>query len=340
MKQLRRQTRAARFAGLRPTPFAAAWMTIVVAALSCTGCKSGDGFKFAELNPKRVFSRTEEKPEPQIPARLITSWSNTVLTRPGQPAKRGFGGRLIFQGPASEEPIRVDGQLVVYAYDDTDRPAYETQPSRRYIFPADQLVHYESDSKLGPSYSVWLPWDEVGGPEKKISLIARFEPKGGPVVVGEQTKHFLPGPVAPVATSPGQPTPVPRTNNVQLASFEASPISNAVALQTPNSGQVEALQTTTIRLPRGLSNGAPLPSVGAQPVQQNRTNARTPAINPSSQTELTPASPVVNAPAASLFGAPAWPQDPLSNVQRPWPGQPLANSPPAIPPAPRVPVVQ
>ena len=92
-----------------------------------------------------------------------------------------------------DDPVRVEGQLVVYAFDETDRAPHETQPTRRYIFPKDEFARHESDSKLGASYSVWLPWDEAGGPSKKISLIARFEPEGGPIVLGEQTRHMLPG---------------------------------------------------------------------------------------------------------------------------------------------------
>ncbi|MEM9353458.1 MAG: hypothetical protein AAGA92_10640 [Planctomycetota bacterium] len=131
--------------------------------------------------------------EPQVPTRVVTSWSNTVLNRGGRAPQRGFGGRLSFFNDESEEPIRVDGQLVVYAFDETNRQLHETQPTRRFIFPAEQFAKHESASSLGPSYSFWLPWDGVGGEVKKISLIARFESVDGPVLLSEQTKHHLSG---------------------------------------------------------------------------------------------------------------------------------------------------
>ena len=33
------------------------------------------------------------------------------------------------------------------------------------------------DDKIGPAYSVWIPWDAAGGPRQDLSLICRFIPK-------------------------------------------------------------------------------------------------------------------------------------------------------------------
>jgi hypothetical protein len=162
------------------------------------GCAtdSKNKWKFANLDPRRTLGWKKddaEKPEPQVPTRLVATWAEAVLNTAGEKPKRGFGGRIVFFNRETDDPVRVDGQLVVYAFDETARKSHETQPTRKYIFPADEVVRHESDSALGPAYSFWLPWDEVGGPQKNISLIARFEPTGGPIVIGEQTRHFLPG---------------------------------------------------------------------------------------------------------------------------------------------------
>ena len=76
------------------------------------------------------------------------------------------------------------------------------KPDRKYVFTKDQLPSHYSKSKLGHSYSVWLPWDETGGPQKEVSLIARFTPEKGGVVVGEQTKQILPGKPQVIAKNP------------------------------------------------------------------------------------------------------------------------------------------
>jgi hypothetical protein len=83
--------------------------------------------------------------------------------------------------------------VVVYAFNESNRAATDNKPTRRYVFPPGEVARRMSQSELGPSYSFWLPWDEVGGPQTDISLITRFEPKDGAIVIGEQTRHLLPG---------------------------------------------------------------------------------------------------------------------------------------------------
>lgn len=191
-------------------------LLVTAGLLACAGCSPFKAKypKVAKaLDVRRAMWWKEQKPDPQIPVRLVTSWTDTVLHRPGQKSQRGFGGRLSFFGRESQDPVRVEGQLVVYAYDESKGDPENVHPTRRYIFPKDQVERMESKSSLGPSYSVWLPWDEeVSGERKNISLIARFEPEGGSLLVGEQTRHLLPG----TALENEVPSITPDTNNIQL----------------------------------------------------------------------------------------------------------------------------
>jgi hypothetical protein len=151
--------------------------------------------------------RDKDKPQEGMPVRMVGTWTDTVMTQSGQKPQRGFGGRLLFYDKEGKNPILVDGQLVVYAFDETNRQATDNKPTRRYVFPADQMSIHMSKCEMGASYSFWLPWDEAGGPKTEVSLICRFEPKGGAVVTGEQTKHLLPGTAAPAGATVGAPKP-------------------------------------------------------------------------------------------------------------------------------------
>lgn len=167
------------------------WLCLVLVATS--GCTT-TWRHVKNRDFKRAVGMKSEKPlPPEVPARIVSTWTDTVLQKTGKSPQRGFGGRLLFFTNESEDPVRVDGQLVVYAFDETDREPHETHPTRKYVFPREEFARHESESQLGPSYSVWLPWDEVGGELKQISLIARFEPHEANVVMGEQTRHLLPG---------------------------------------------------------------------------------------------------------------------------------------------------
>jgi hypothetical protein len=190
----------------------------------------------------------------------VGTWTDTVLTQPGQKPQRGFGGRLVFYGRDEKKPILVDGQLVVYAFDESGRDPTDNKPTRRYVFPPDQVPRHMSISEIGASYSFWLPWDEAGGPRTEVSLICRFEPKGGAVITSEQTRHLLPGALAPHATTaakqppqlpegvpsrPARPTLESLMNNrqadggMQLASYE-SPTSS------PTEGDQAKVETTSL----------------------------------------------------------------------------------------------
>jgi hypothetical protein len=134
------------------------------------------------------------------PDKIIALWSDTILTQAGRPPIRGFGGRLMFYEGKKEDPIKVEGTLVVYAFDETDRDANNNRPDRKYVFTPQQLPLHYSKSKIGHSYSVWLPWDEVGGPQKEFTLIVRFEPKDGAAAISDPCRQLLPGRIAAART--------------------------------------------------------------------------------------------------------------------------------------------
>jgi hypothetical protein len=159
------------------------YVAVFALGIACSlvgGCRAP---KASDFKPSKIFSLKNswpwnDEPEEGIPLRVVGTWTDTVLTQPGQKPQRGFGGRLVFYGKDEKEPILVDGQLVVYAFDETGRDPTNNKPTRRYVFPADQVPRHMSISEIGASYSFWLPWDEAGGPRTEVSLICRFEPKG------------------------------------------------------------------------------------------------------------------------------------------------------------------
>lgn len=131
-------------------------------------------------------------PEPKVPGRILAIWTDAVHHKQGEPAQRGFGGRVVFYDDNEKDPIEVEGTLTVYAFADEDG-SQSKQPERKFIFEAEQLKKHYSRCSLGHSYSVWLPWDTVGGPNRQISLITRFEGSQGGTVISEPARKLLPG---------------------------------------------------------------------------------------------------------------------------------------------------
>jgi hypothetical protein len=228
---------------------------------SATGCAQLD-----VTQPKTWFSR--EDGEPQTPKKVVAVWTDAEAQHVDHRRTRGFGGRLTFFDPEGDAPVRVDGKLVVYAFDEDGRDAEDVKPSRKYVFTPEQFANHHSQSKLGHSYSVWLPWDEVGGPQKQISLICRFEPTDGPPILAEQTKMTLPGPAPPALAKDAEPASY--IERVGASTARVLPVSHHAAIpddapESPEKGPTKVrMKTTTIPISSRFGRTMPVAQTNAR----------------------------------------------------------------------------
>jgi hypothetical protein len=299
----------------------------VVVALVASSLLASSGCGVSKWKPSKMFSmdstwpfRDKDEPREGTPERMVCTWTDSVMTKAGQKPQRGFGGRIMFYEKDEKDPVKIDGQLVVYAFDETERDPTDNKPTRRYVFPAEQMSLHMSKSDLGASYSFWLPWDEAGGPKTEVGLICRFEPKDGAVVTSEQTTHRLPGTDAKLTLKPGEhkkPPKVPEgvpakpalqtlqdlqakrieEQNTKLASYEA-PVAGSPQTGSANSvhdvttGPSRRMTSTTINLPNNfqMPNAAQLMSQ-AQAVNHQQLAAQSlpPAMANQAMLAQTPA---------------------------------------------------
>jgi hypothetical protein len=306
------------------------------------GCRTGSDWKFVDFfDLHKGFPWSDDKEKPGVPVRLVGTWSDTVLRKDGQMPQRGFGGRLFFYGKESTDPILVDGQLVVYAFDETGREPTDNRPTRRYVFPPEQIPLHESKTELGTSYSFWLPWDEVGGPQTEVSLICRFEPKRGSVVASEQTRHLLPGALAPGTMQaangrPKLPEGVPSRPAIRQAQYSAEQSGSGLAQTADNGGQLggdarpesnRQMTTTSISLPAGFRLGGGVASVRGGP-SASGTSSKTTGVAVVERSEPT----VERHSGGSPLARPQPPTtSPAAALARP--ALPFTSSPPQVDPA-------
>ncbi len=110
--------------------------------------------------------------------------------------ERGFAGRAYFYGDDSRYPVKItDGHVVVYAFDEIDRAVDDHAPDRSHVFTPKDLKRFYSKSKIGHSYSLWIPWDTQGpdGEAKQVALIVKYVPPRGSSIVSQQAKVYIPG---------------------------------------------------------------------------------------------------------------------------------------------------
>lgn len=99
----------------------------------------------------------------------------------------------MFYGQDKQKSIRVEGSMIVYAWDDS-KGSMERAPDRKYVFPVESLQAHYSASSLGHSYSFWVPWDAAGGPLQHVTLISRFLSNDGTELTGTPAHVVLQGP--------------------------------------------------------------------------------------------------------------------------------------------------
>jgi hypothetical protein len=232
-----------------------------------TGCTS------LSLKKPDVWPFNISDDKPGMPNQVVANWTDTMLYETNKTPIRGFGGRVLFYADGKKDPIKVEGSLVVYAFDEKIPAPNNDKPTRKFIFTKEQLASHYSKSKIGHSYSVWLPWDDAGGDQKEISLIARFIPEKGNVLIGEQTRHILPG---KNTENPLNPNPAPFATNfapIQQTSYQSVaagtyPLPTGMESQNANAGR---MITTTIPVPRTSMLISPpmMPLQGMQNASQN-----------------------------------------------------------------------
>ncbi len=224
---------------------------LLVGALS--GCAS------QKLNLGKAMPWGSQTPTYETPEKVIAIWTDATYELPGKAPTRGFGGRVYFYN-AKGEVVPVNGQLVVYAFDDSDPHAGTDQPTRKYAFTAEQLTRYYSNSELGASYNIWIPWDSVGGDERQIALFPVFIDDSGKMVRGSFADNRLPGKRAlNEEERRGFYVSRKRRRGSQVISHQESGVRPAgyeteVAADSVDSDKKEpSMVTHTIRVPRSLS---------------------------------------------------------------------------------------
>lgn len=249
---------------IRSKPYRRWLVVVLVTAIGCAEFNVRDYFDLNKNIPWGEGADGERKP----PMKVAAIWTDTILNQAGRPSLRGFGGRLMFYAAEGGKPIKVKGSLTVYAFDDSRRDPSKVRPDRKYVFSAEQFEKHYSKSALGHSYSVWLPWDEAGGPKREIGLLVRFTPEQGATVIGDESKQVLPG------HSESDPTqyaePVAATNAAMRTDGAVRPVSyqqpqptGGVETSAAPAAAPRRMTTTTITLPN--SSGLRAPAQAAAP---------------------------------------------------------------------------
>lgn len=213
---------------------------MILSVLVCSGCKT------IGLDSTKLW-KSEEEQELGEPVKMVITWKDTIRYSPGEPPTRGFGGRIHFYDLLNK-PVKTKGKLVIYGFNDAKNGVNNETPEHKFVFDASTFDQHYSLSRLGHSYSFWLPWDAVGGYQKNVALAPFFTATNGQVIISEESRQILPGKV--VEELPPAKSIIPS----QQQYGEVMPVGYASAVQQSlsNNRPVNKMRTTTIHVPASM----------------------------------------------------------------------------------------
>lgn len=302
-----------------PTTLAAALLAITFAS-GCAGLQISNlsSFTFAKY-------QTADAKHPAV--NIITMWQAAEGPgRNGVPT-RGFVGQILFFG-MDPAPLAVDGKVRIYLFDDHGTVQEQSRPMHEFDFDSKAWAAHLQVSRVGATYTVFLPYPRDDFHEAKCSLRLRFTPTTGTTLYSDPMTVVLPGPAlkpqtasAATATSPaaapgGSPSRNAATHPSSNVGANATSRSPAGAVSLANTRQqldmadvgpgqqssqimpVSAVQTTTINDPAyGPVRAAMAESTNAHDVSvPTPTSGLSPVANRSARFKLqsAPASPATS----------------------------------------------
>ena len=260
---------------------AVAASTIASAGLGCVSGPSNDLFSKKPTSEEGSFldsipfvGKKDKTPEPYTnPVKLAVTWTPDTIIQTGRTPTRGFGGRIFFYDEKSKS-VPVEGTLVVHGFDDTSEN--DANAAKRFEFTPEQFTRHFSQGDLGASYSIWIPWDAIGGEKKRISLVTSFKSTSGKPIQGIPASLMLPG---------ISPTEMEEDKLARMSPQYQQYV------QASNTGGTRktGLTTTTIRRPansRSTQNMPTKPPINIPGFQKSETQVATGSRTPSLSVEM------------------------------------------------------
>lgn len=223
----------------------------VLLMLTGPGCAS-----LTLLNFKSEKLQTADAAHPAI--EVLAIWQAAEGPGASGIPTRGFAGQIFFFTQDHASPVVVDGKARIYIFDDHGTAQQQARPLHQFDFDRDSWSAHLQNSKLGPTYGVFIPYPRADFHQAVCSLRVRFTPTKGRPLYSASSTIVLPGPVAKAGTDAAQVTALSMlAKNLQTQSQSARPWqAPSVATQPPNmDSQAAAAQQTAQASPTPYSSG-------------------------------------------------------------------------------------
>ncbi|MDR2440580.1 MAG: hypothetical protein LBE12_14555 [Planctomycetaceae bacterium] len=135
------------------------------------GCQSNLALK--RMQAKNPLAKNSAK----TPTKMVDVWNTYAQTTPEGKILRGIAGRIHFYNDhKKKQAVKIDGDLTVFIFNGNEKDPAHAKPLKIYQFKSETLdKHYSFKKPLGHGYDFFLPFDEIGGEEKNLCVMTRFD---------------------------------------------------------------------------------------------------------------------------------------------------------------------
>jgi hypothetical protein len=152
----------------------------------CIGCQ---GPATIIRDPGRLIGRP--KPATGV-GRIVSLWEAAEGSDPEGMPTRGFAGQIMFF-TVEDTPVKVDGKVVIYQYDQYDDTQLNPQPIHSFTFEPDAWNVHCTNGTLGQTYSVFVPYMAPNTGTVNCGLRVEFHCADGRKVSSDITSVLLLG---------------------------------------------------------------------------------------------------------------------------------------------------
>ncbi len=117
---------------------------------------------------------------------------------------RGFAGQVLFFAAGRKAPVKVNGDVRIYVFDDEGVNGDPALPLHQFDFPAAAWNALLRPSNLGTSYQIFVPYTRKGQNQTTCSVRVSFTPDGGLPIYSKTATVDLPGTAPPMKSEDKQ----------------------------------------------------------------------------------------------------------------------------------------
>jgi hypothetical protein len=162
----------------------------LILALGLTsGCATTSGL-FNSYSFERDFPKASDK---NPVTNIMALWQPTTGTGLDGLTCRGFAGQIFFFSHQKQLPAEVNGTIRIYVFDDQGSDEDQVKPFHQFDFSPEAWKLQFCRTKLGPTYTIFVPYTRKGPHTAQCSLRIRYTPANGAPISSDMVNVALPG---------------------------------------------------------------------------------------------------------------------------------------------------